>query len=147
MSEARIWYSRNLQDRFLPGECQNTIVLSEEFYREVLSHPIPTDLEAAKALSSSPAALDLFMWLSYRCFTAKGKERVPLFGAYGLVSQLGSVDYARPRKFRERLEGWLDLVRAMWPECPAEIDRDGMGLNVGPAKAVLPEQLGGVCAR
>jgi hypothetical protein len=72
MSEARIWYSRNLQDRFLPGECQNTIVLSEEFYREVLSHPIPTDLEAAKALSSSPAALDLFMWLSYRCFTANG---------------------------------------------------------------------------
>jgi hypothetical protein len=37
------------------------IVLSDEFYREILSHPIPTDLEAAKALSSSPAALDLFM--------------------------------------------------------------------------------------
>jgi len=36
------------------------------------------DLEAAKALSSSPAALDLFTWLSYRCFTAKGRERVPL---------------------------------------------------------------------
>ena len=30
------------------------IVLSDEFYREILSHPIPTDLEAAKALSSSP---------------------------------------------------------------------------------------------
>jgi hypothetical protein len=32
-------------------------------------------LDAAKALSSSPAALDLFMWISYRCFTAKGEER------------------------------------------------------------------------
>jgi hypothetical protein len=53
------------------------IVLSDEFYREILSHPIPTDLEAAKALSSSLAALDLFMWLSYRCFTARGRERVP----------------------------------------------------------------------
>jgi len=50
------------------------IVLSEELYREVQNHPIPTDLEAAKALSSSPAALDLFTWLSYRCFTAKGRE-------------------------------------------------------------------------
>ena len=29
------------------------IVLSDKFYREILSHPIPTDLEAAKALSSS----------------------------------------------------------------------------------------------
>jgi hypothetical protein len=37
-----------------------------------MSHPIPTDMEAAKALSCSPAALDLFIWLSYRCFVAKG---------------------------------------------------------------------------
>jgi len=119
MSEARIWYSRDPEQRLLPGDCQNVIVLSDEFYREISSHPIPTDLEAAKALSASPAALDLFTWLSYRCFTARGRERVPLFGEFGLVSQLGSADYARPLKFREKLEGWLKLVRAMWPECPA----------------------------
>jgi len=104
MSEARIWYSRDPDQKLLPGDCQNVIVLSDEFYREILNHPIPTDLEAAKALSSSPAALDLFMWLSYRCFTARGRERVPLFGDFGLISQLGSTDYARPRKFREKLE-------------------------------------------
>ena len=138
MSEARIWYSRDPEQRLLPGDCQNMIVLSDEFYREILSHPIPTDLEAAKALSSSPAALDLFMWLSYRCFTSRGRERVPLFGDFGLISQLGSADYARPRKFREKLEGWLGLVRAMWPGCPASIDKDGTGLLVGRAYAVLP---------
>ncbi|MGC4052785.1 MAG: replication protein RepA [Paludibaculum sp.] len=138
MSEARIWYSRDPDQRLLPRDCQNMITLSDEFYREILSHPIPTDLEAAKALSSSPAALDLFMWLSYRCFTARGKERVPLFGDFGLVSQLGSTDYARPRKFREKLEGWLDLVRTMWPECPASIDADGTGLFMDRAQAVLP---------
>jgi hypothetical protein len=138
ISEARIWYSRDPDQQQLPGDCQNVIVLSDEFYREILNHPIPADLEAAKALSSSPAALDLFMWLSYRCFTARGKERVPLFGDFGLVSQLGSTDYARPRKFREKLEGWLDLVRTMWPECPASIDRDGTGLFIDRALAVLP---------
>ncbi len=138
MSEARIWYSRDPDQRLLPGDCQNMIVLSDEFYREILDHPIPTDLEAAKALSSSPGALDLFMWLSYRCFTARGKERVPLFGDFGLVSQLGSVEYARPRKFREKLEGWLKLVRAMWPQCPASIDREGTGLFVDRAHSVLP---------
>jgi len=76
--------------------------------------------------------------ISYRCFTARGKERVPLFGDFGLVSQLGSTDYARPRKFREKLEGWLDLVRTMWPECPASIDADGTGLFIDRAQAVLP---------
>jgi hypothetical protein len=51
------------------------IVLSDEFYEEVTAHPIPTDLEAVKVLSASPAVLDLFMWLSYRLFfSRKGKN-------------------------------------------------------------------------
>jgi hypothetical protein len=140
MSEARIWYSRDVAQAALPGGFQNEIVLSHEFFKEIMSHPIPTDMEVAKALSGSPAALDLFMWLSYRCFVAKGRERVPLFGDFGLVNQLGSADYARPRKFREKLEGWLDLVRAMWPECPAAMDTNGTGLWVDRAHAVLTSE-------
>ena len=45
MTEARIWFSRNCDQSVLPGDCQNMIVLSDEFYRETLSHPIPTDLK------------------------------------------------------------------------------------------------------
>ena len=139
MSEARIWYSPNTEQPTLPGDCRNVIVLSSEFFQEIMDHPIPTDLEAAKALSCAPAALDLFTWLSYRCFVAKGEERVPLFGDFGLANQLGSIDYVRPRKFREKLEGWLRLIRAMWPACPAKISDDGLGLVVRCAVAVLPE--------
>ena len=141
MSEARIWYSRNSAQETFPGELQNEIVLSEEFFREIMDHPIPTDMEAAKALSCSPAALDVFTWLSYRCFIARGRECVPLFGPAGLVNQLGSSDYARPRKFRERLAGWLDLVRALWPECPALLNDDGTGLWVDRASAVLTREV------
>lgn len=90
------------------------IVLSDEFYREIAAHPIPADLEAVKVLAGAPAALDLFMWLSYRCFLEKDKEIIPLFGAYGLADQLGSIEYARPRRFRvgrqelrwNRMPGW-----------------------------------------
>jgi hypothetical protein len=42
-----------------------------------MAHPIPGDLDAAKALSSCPAALDLFMWISYRCLPQKGKKGFP----------------------------------------------------------------------
>ncbi len=136
MSEARIWYFRHSEQPTLPGDCGNIIVLSSEFFREVMEHPIPTDLEAAKALSGAPAALDLFTWLSYRCFLAKGEERVPLFGDLGLACQLGSLDYARPRKFREKLEGWLKLVRGMWPSSTARIAEDCLYLVVKPAVAV-----------
>jgi hypothetical protein len=139
MTEARIWYSRDHEQQTLPGGCQNEIVLSAEFYREIMAHPIPADLDAAKALSSTPAALDLFMWISYRCFTAKGQERVPLFGDFGLVSQMGSAEYARPRRFRERLAQWLDLVKVLWPDCPARISSDGGALIVNRAQAIHSE--------
>ena len=136
MREARICYSRDPNQEVLPGGFENEIVLSDEFFREITTHSIPTDLEAAKALSCSPAALDLFMWLSYRCFTAKGQERIPVLGDFGLAGQLGSTDYARPRKFRERLERWLDLVRVLWPSCPAKITANGDYILIQPAVAL-----------
>lgn len=146
MSEARIWYSKDPEQQNLPGDCQNLIVLTGEFYREVLEHPIPTDLEAAKALSSSPAALDLFTWVSCRCFVAKWEEWISLFGEFGLANQLGCIEYSRPRKFRERLECWLGLVRVMWPECPARISDDGQYLLVSRATALVMRRDEDACA-
>jgi hypothetical protein len=48
MTEARIWYARDPGQQTLPGGCQNEIVLSTEFYNEIMAHPVPADLEAAK---------------------------------------------------------------------------------------------------
>lgn len=139
-NEAQIWYSRDPEQCPLSDQFENVIVLSDEFYREITSHPIPADLEAVKVLAGAPAVLDLFMWLSYRCFLAKEKERIPLFGACGLASQIGSIEYARPRRFREKLDDWLDSIRVLWPECPAHISTDGTSLEVNRAAAVLVEQ-------
>jgi hypothetical protein len=139
-SEARIWYSRDPEQYPVSDQFENVIVLSDEFYREIVAHPIPADLEAVKVLAGSSAVLDLFMWLSYRCFLARGKERIPLFGACGLASQIGSIEYARPRRFREKLDGWLESIRVLWPECPAKISTDGMSLVVDHAYAVVDER-------
>jgi hypothetical protein len=45
--------------------------------------------------------------------------------------------FARTRKFREKLEGWLKLVRAMWPGCPAGIAEGGSHLLIDEAFSVL----------
>jgi len=138
LREAQIWYNRRTRGNPPSEYCENTIVLSEEFYQEILAHPIPTDLEAVKVLSAAPVALDLFMWLCYRCFASKGEESIPLFGKYGLASQLGSVEYSRPRRFRAMLDEWLGVVRALWPECPAQITADGQAVKIDHATPVLP---------
>ena len=100
MRDAQIWYSRSPEQRPISSEFENVIVLSDDFYQEVLAHPVPNDLEAVKLLAAAPAVLDLYMWLSYRCFTAKGSDRIPIFWDFGLASQLGCVEYSRPRRFR-----------------------------------------------
>jgi hypothetical protein len=133
--EAHIWYNRGDQ---MPDPAENVIVLSDEFYAEALAHPIPADLDAVRVLTSAPAVLDLFLWLTYRCFTAKGEESIPLFGAFGLTQQLGSVEYSRPRRFRAMLEQWLTTIRALWPECPARITPNGKSLSITRALAVRP---------
>jgi hypothetical protein len=140
LSEAQIWYNRDPEQAPLPEEFANVVVLSDEFYREISEHPIPADLEAVKVLACAPAVLDLFVWLTFRCFSAKGPERIPLFGNYGLAQQLGCVQYSRPRRFRAMLDQWLASIRRLWPDCPAVLSNDGQALLVSHSKAVLPRQ-------
>jgi len=138
MREAQIWYTRAPDQRLLSAEFENVIVLSDEFYQELVAHPVPNDLEAVKLLAASPAVLDLYMWLSYRCFRAKGVETIPLFGEFGLANQIGTVEYSRPRRFRGMIEQWLASIRAIWPECPARMTSDGQSIAIAPATPVLP---------
>lgn len=78
------------------------------------------------------------MWLSYRCFKAKGEESIPIFGEFGLANQLGCVEYSRPRRFRAMLEQWLTVIRGIWPECPAVLSSDGTTMRIGANHAVRP---------
>ncbi|WP_035957785.1 replication protein RepA [Bryobacter aggregatus] len=126
LREAEIWYSR---PESVPDN-GNSITLSAEFYAELTAHPIPTDLEAIKIFAAAPGLLDLFLWLSYRCYISKGPEYIPLFGPSGLTKQLGCIEYSRPSKFRATLEKWLQSIRSLWPQCPARICTNGNFLRI-----------------
>jgi hypothetical protein len=133
--EAHNLYSRQADRSMLSDEFANVIIFSDEFYQEAMSHPIPTDLEVVKLLAPT-AALDLYVWLSYRCFTAKGEESVPIFGPRGLLQHIGSVECSCARRFRAKLEEWLRTIRLIWPECPARISADRRYIVVNHAISV-----------
>lgn len=139
MREAQIWYSRSPEQRPISSEFENVVVLTDDFYHEILAHPIPNDLGAVKILAASPAILDLYMWLSYRSFKARGTESISIFGEFGLASQLGCVEYSRPRRFRAMLEQWLQTIREIWPQCPARIAANGQTIEISEAIAVHPK--------
>ena len=133
----RLWFR---DEELREGGEGNAVTLSQAFWEELKNHPIPVDTEVIRMLAHNAGCLDLYTWLSWRCYKAKGPERVPLFGAQGLMNQLGVQEYARERKFRERLKGWLKLICLYWPECPVVLAKNGAFLVVDRAVAVRPSQ-------
>ncbi|HTV54810.1 MAG TPA: replication protein RepA [Terriglobia bacterium] len=139
VKNARLWYaepSPSEPTHASQARTENVIVLSEEFWNEIQEHPIPVDLAVVKALADSPGNLDLYVWLVWRCWTAKGPVTVPLFGHEGLISQLGNSANLRERDFRRQIVQWLKVIRQLWPECPANVIESGASLRVRPSKSI-----------
>ena len=99
--DLKLWY---IEKGKQPSDSrhENVIVLSEEFWKEIQDHPVPVDLSVVKALADSPGNLDFYIWLVWRCWTAKGRVCIPLFGPAGLVQQLGLSNNLRDRDFTRR---------------------------------------------
>ncbi len=136
----QLWFNRHDQDT-LPGEeFENVIELSDSFWKEIQSHPIPVDAEVVKGLSDAPGNLDFYMWLSWRCYKCTQTEYINLCGPGGLEQQMGMTDYTRERRFKQKIREWLQVTRHFWPACPASISVDGKYLIISPGKAIAPAE-------
>ena len=71
------------------------IELSEDFFNEIIRHPVPLDMNTLKALKRSSLGLDWYLWLVYRTFPA----HAPASGSPGrqVYRQFGA-DPARARR-------------------------------------------------
>jgi hypothetical protein len=134
VKDLQFWYVKDSPSGspLSPHRPENLIVLSEEFWREIQDHPIPVDLTVVRALVDSPGNLDFYVWLVWRCWTAKGPSGIPLFGPDGLMSQLGISDHLRERDFRRQVIRWLKTVQQLWPDCPATPSEYGTNLLIRP---------------
>ena len=111
---------------------ESKIELGEQFFNEIIAHPIPLDLRTLKALKRSPLGLDLYLWLTYRTFALKRPLRLtwPLiyrqFGADPAnAHDKNSVNNFRTKCIRElkksRKPGRTCTIRRSqghWLSCP-----------------------------
>jgi hypothetical protein len=89
-----LWFSDHEPQQSVPvGSLENTITLSEAFYKEIDQHRIPVEREVIAALAHAPGMLDFYVWTVWKSWTVNGKPaRIPLFSPYGLMAQLGTQD-------------------------------------------------------
>ena len=115
---------------------ESRIELGEKFFQEIVSHPVPLDMNILKALRRSPLGLDLYLWLTYRTFSLQRPLRLSwprLYRQFGadpaMAGDKRTVDYFRTDCLRELTKirvAWPDLnystgkgVLVLWPSKPA----------------------------
>ena len=68
------WWSERQPDARSLWESK--IELGEDFFNEIIAHPIPIDKNTLRAMKRSPLGLDLYLWLTYRTFALKRPLRL-----------------------------------------------------------------------
>ncbi len=106
---------------------RSSVTLTEQFYREIIEHPIPVDMRAIKALKRSPMALDIYCWLTYRSSYAKQSTTIPWAA---LAMQFGA-DYGRTRDFRAAFLVELRKVAVVYAGANVEPTDAGLILKPG----------------
>ena len=107
---------------------ESKIELSEDFYNEIISHPVPLDMNILRGLKRSSLGLDLYLWLTYRVFSLTRPFRLAWTMLY---RQLGvdpdkAGDKFTVRNFRTDCLRELRKIKIGWP-----------ALNYATAKGVL----------
>ena len=107
---------------------ESKIELGEDFFSEIISHPVPIDMNTLKALKRSSLGIDLYLWVTYRTFALK--RPLPLSWRQ-LYRQFG----VNPAKVKNKL-----VVNDFRKDCLRELKKIKLawpGLNYATAPGVL----------
>ena len=107
---------------------ESQIYLGEQFFNEIISHPVPLDMNTLKALKRCSLGLDLYLWLTYRTFALRAPLRLTWQHLYHQFdadpSKAGNHDTVQ--YFRRKVLRELKKIKLAWP-----------GLNYATATGVL----------
>ena len=123
---AVFWWNPKRPDD--PSLWDSNIRLGEDFFNEIIQHPVPLDMNILKALKRSSLGLDLYLWLTYRTFTLQCPLRLSwprLYRQFG-IDPAKAGDNRTVQDFRKDCLRELIKIKAAWPD-----------LNYATAKGVL----------
>ena len=107
---------------------ESKIYLGEQFFNEIISHPVPFEMNTLKALKRCALGLDLYLWLTYRTFALRAPLRLTWQHLYHQFdadpSKAGNHDTVQ--YFRRKVLRELKKIKLAWP-----------GLNYSTASGVL----------
>ena len=111
-----LWWNERRPDT--PVLWESTIRLGEDFFNEIIRHPVPLDLNILKALKRSALGVDLYLWLTYRTFAIKAPLRLSWSGLYQQFGGESSREGSRAAiwNFRRQVVRELRKIKTAWPD-------------------------------
>ena len=134
------WWNPKHPD--VPTLWESKIELSEKFFNEIISHPVPLDMNILKALKRSSLGLDLYLWLNYRNFTLKRPLRLSwkqMYSQFGMDPAKAKDKYT-VRDFRRKCLRELKKIKAAWPSLDYATPKGAACLELRPAAPSIPLQ-------
>ena len=125
-SRTEFWWNPKHPDA--PTLWESKIRLGEEFFAEIISHPVPLDMNILKAVKRSSLGLDLYLWTTYRTFALTRPLRLSwaqLYRQFGADPTKVENKVAQ-QAFRRDCLRELEKIKLAWPD-----------LNYRTAKGVL----------
>ena len=134
------WWNERKPDE--PVLWESKIRLGEDFFNEIISHPVPLDMNILKALKRSSLGLDLYLWLTYRTFALAQPMRLSwrqLYRQFG-VDPAKANDKTTVQAFRRKVLRELVKIKTAWPDLNYETAKGVLILS--PSKpAIAPTRL------
>jgi hypothetical protein len=125
-----LWWDLKTPEQ--PPLWKSKVILSQDFFEEIIKKPVPVDMRAFKALKQSPMALDIYCWLTYRMSYLSKPTGIPW---PALQLQFGT-EYAQDaqgiRNFKRKFLNQLMAVLVVYPE--AKVEAEDHGLLLKPSK-------------
>jgi hypothetical protein len=108
-----------------PALWQDRVLLDEDFFQALRSHPVPVSEAALRAIGPRSMVIDVYVWLAYRLHALKKDVEV---GWPALHAQFGA-GFGRLRRFRGHFIECLALAVAAYPEARIELGDHGVILR------------------
>jgi hypothetical protein len=90
------------------------LLLDDDFYREIVAHPIPVSLTVLRSFRS-PLLMDVYMWLTWRSVRSLRLQRPEPISWRALHGQFGA-DYQEEKAFRFHFLRAVKRVLSVYPE-------------------------------
>jgi hypothetical protein len=105
------------------------VLLSDAFFGELRRHPVLVDRAALRDLTTSPMAIDIYLWLAFRLHNLPKETHI---GWEKLWRQFGS-RVGLLKNFRPQFEGPLHLALSAYKQAKVRVQDRGLLLEPSPA--------------